>query len=113
MSLYHRSRQEEELDILDSELLKDYLAYARAFVKPKLSEEAGQELVQVYFYYKLLLETQIFVIRAVLCRKFNEFAELISASLPPGNTTPFEEMSQRWRAVSNIVSDLTRQDLNF
>ncbi|XP_076806416.1 DNA replication licensing factor mcm4-A-like [Clavelina lepadiformis] len=48
VSLYHRSRQEEELDVLDSELLKDYLAYARAFVKPRLSEEAGQELVQAY-----------------------------------------------------------------
>ena len=25
----------------------------------------------------------------------------------PGNTAPFEEMSQRWRAVGNTVSDLT------
>ena len=31
----------------------------------------------------------------------------ISASLRPGNTAPFEEMSQRWRAVGNTVSDLT------
>ena len=27
--------------------------------------------------------------------------------LRPGNTAPFEEMSQRWRAVGNTVSDLT------
>ena len=26
---------------------------------------------------------------------------------PMGNTAPFEEMLQRWRAVGNIVSDLT------
>ena len=25
----------------------------------------------------------------------------------PGNTAPFEEMSQRWRAVGNTVFDLT------
>ena len=37
----------------------------------------------------------------------NEFVGPISASLRPGNTTSFEEMSQRWRAVGNTVSDLT------
>ena len=37
----------------------------------------------------------------------NEFAGPISASLRPGNTAPFEEMSLRWRAVGNTVSDLT------
>ena len=37
----------------------------------------------------------------------NEFAGPISASLRPGNTAPFEEMSQRWRAIGNTVSDLT------
>ena len=31
----------------------------------------------------------------------------MSASLRPGNTAPFEEMLQRWRAVGNTVSDLT------
>ena len=37
----------------------------------------------------------------------NEFAGPISASLRQGNTDPFEEMSQRWRAVGNTVFDLT------
>ena len=37
----------------------------------------------------------------------NELAGPISASLRPGNTAPFEEMSQRRRAVGNSVSDLT------
>ena len=37
----------------------------------------------------------------------NKFAGPISASLCAGNTAPFEEMLQRWQAVSNTVSDLT------
>ena len=37
----------------------------------------------------------------------NELAGPISPSLRPGNTAPFEEMSMRWRAVGNTVSDLT------
>ena len=37
----------------------------------------------------------------------NEFAEPISASYHPPNTAFFEEMSQRWQAVGNTVSDLT------
>ena len=37
----------------------------------------------------------------------NELAGPISASLRLGNTAPFEEMLQRWRAVGNTVSDLT------
>ena len=38
---------------------------------------------------------------------WNELAGPISASLRIGNTAPFEEMSQRWRAVGNTVSNLT------
>ena len=37
----------------------------------------------------------------------NEFAGPNSASLRPGNTAPFKEMSPGWRAVGNTVSDLT------
>ena len=37
----------------------------------------------------------------------NELAGPISASLRAGNTAPFEEMSQLWRAVGNTVFDLT------
>ena len=49
--------------------------------------------------------TQIFrYTRAEAC---NEFAGPITLSLHPGNTVPFEEMSHRWRAIGNAVSDLT------
>ena len=36
----------------------------------------------------------------------NELAGPINASLRPGFTAPFEEMSQRWRAVGNTASEL-------
>ena len=37
----------------------------------------------------------------------NELARPIPASFRPGNTSPFEKMLQRWRAVGSTVSDLT------
>ena len=37
----------------------------------------------------------------------NDLAGPISAPLPPGNTVSLEEMSQRWQAIDNTVSDLT------
>ena len=37
----------------------------------------------------------------------NEFARPIFASLRPSNTASLEEMSQRWRAVGNTVSNST------
>ena len=37
----------------------------------------------------------------------NELTGPNSASLRSGNTAPFEEISQQWRAVGNTVSDLT------
>uniref|UniRef100_H2ZKX3 DNA replication licensing factor MCM4 n=1 Tax=Ciona savignyi TaxID=51511 RepID=H2ZKX3_CIOSA len=46
VSLYHRTQEEEEVDVMDADVLKDYIAYARAFIKPRLTEDAGQELVQ-------------------------------------------------------------------
>ena len=44
------------------------------------------------------------LVAALAC---DEFAGPISASLRPGNTASFEEMSQRLRTVDNTVSDLT------
>ena len=38
---------------------------------------------------------------------YNQLAGPISVSLRPGNTAPFETLSQRWRAVGNTVFDLT------
>ena len=43
-----------------------------------------------------------------LPRSRNPGAGPVSASMRSGNTTLYEEMSQRWQAVGNTVSDLTR-----
>ena len=48
-----------------------------------------------------------FIVLAVYAEACNEFAGPISTSLRLGNTAAFEEMLQRWRAVSNNVFDLT------
>lgn len=48
VSLYHQSREEEEEADLDMATLRDYISYARTYVSPQLSEEAGQALVQAY-----------------------------------------------------------------
>ena len=36
-------------------ILKDYIAYARSYVNPKLSEEAAQYLIQAYVGKKTLV----------------------------------------------------------
>lgn len=48
VSLYHQTREEEEEESLDMGILKDYIAYARGYIHPKLSEEASQRLIQAY-----------------------------------------------------------------
>ncbi|UYV66053.1 MCM4, partial [Cordylochernes scorpioides] len=48
VSLYHKPPGHEQESEVDLSLLRDYLAYARAFVRPQIGEEAGQALVQAY-----------------------------------------------------------------
>ncbi|KFM57235.1 DNA replication licensing factor mcm4-A, partial [Stegodyphus mimosarum] len=48
VSLYYRSPDEEQEELLDLSLLKDYIAYARTYIHPKLSEEASQALIHAY-----------------------------------------------------------------
>ena len=33
---------------VDMHILRDYIAYARAYIQPKLTDEAGQTLIQAY-----------------------------------------------------------------
>lgn len=42
-------------------ILKDYIAYARSYVNPKLSEEAAQYLIQAYVGEELWLITLWFL----------------------------------------------------
>lgn len=48
VSLYYKASPEEEDDLIDMSILRDYIAYAKEHVHPTLSEEAQQRLVQAY-----------------------------------------------------------------
>lgn len=48
VSLYYRSPEEEQEELMDHTLLKDYIAYARSYIHPKLSDEASQALIHAY-----------------------------------------------------------------
>lgn len=47
VSLYYQSEEQMEEEFLDMALLKDYIAYARTYINPRLSEEASQALIEV------------------------------------------------------------------
>ncbi|EGI59140.1 PREDICTED: DNA replication licensing factor MCM4 [Acromyrmex echinatior] len=48
VSLYYKSELEEEDDIVDMSILRDYIAYAKEHVQPSLNEESQQRLIQAY-----------------------------------------------------------------
>ncbi|XP_063225908.1 DNA replication licensing factor MCM4 [Bacillus rossius redtenbacheri] len=48
VSLYYKTRDAEEDELMDMGILRDYIAYACEFVHPKLSELASQLLIKVY-----------------------------------------------------------------
>lgn len=48
VSLYYKSRDEEEDELMDMSIMRDYLAYAKDHIKPMLTDESSQKLVQAY-----------------------------------------------------------------
>uniref|UniRef100_A0A665X111 DNA replication licensing factor MCM4 n=1 Tax=Echeneis naucrates TaxID=173247 RepID=A0A665X111_ECHNA len=46
VSLYYQSEEQMEEEFLDMAVLKDYIAYARTYISPRLSEEASQALIE-------------------------------------------------------------------
>lgn len=48
VSLYQEDEPEHEDELFDLSVLRDYIAFAKEHVKPTLSEEAQQRLVQAY-----------------------------------------------------------------
>uniref|UniRef100_A0A7N6ALC6 DNA replication licensing factor MCM4 n=1 Tax=Anabas testudineus TaxID=64144 RepID=A0A7N6ALC6_ANATE len=48
VSLYYQSEEQMEEEYLDMALLRDYIAYARTYINPRLSEEASQALIEAY-----------------------------------------------------------------
>uniref|UniRef100_A0A672TTN9 DNA replication licensing factor MCM4 n=1 Tax=Strigops habroptila TaxID=2489341 RepID=A0A672TTN9_STRHB len=48
ISLYYQTEEKMEEEYMDMAVLRDYIAYARSYVNPRLSEEAGQTLIEAY-----------------------------------------------------------------
>ncbi|KAM6948934.1 DNA replication licensing factor MCM4 [Aplochiton taeniatus] len=48
VALYYQSEEQIEEEYLDMAVLKDYIAYARTYIHPRLNEEAGQALIEAY-----------------------------------------------------------------
>lgn len=48
VSLYYKTRTEEDDEILNMSILRDYISYAKEHIHPKLSEEASQRLIKAY-----------------------------------------------------------------
>lgn len=48
VSLYYKTHQEEQEEFISHDMLKDYIAYARALVKPKLTDVTAKLLVDSY-----------------------------------------------------------------
>uniref|UniRef100_A0A667Z0A6 DNA replication licensing factor MCM4 n=1 Tax=Myripristis murdjan TaxID=586833 RepID=A0A667Z0A6_9TELE len=46
VSLYYQSEEQLEEEFLDMTVLKDYIAYARTYINPRLNEEASQALIE-------------------------------------------------------------------
>uniref|UniRef100_A0A8C6YCV3 DNA replication licensing factor MCM4 n=1 Tax=Naja naja TaxID=35670 RepID=A0A8C6YCV3_NAJNA len=48
VSLYYQTEEQVEEEYMDMAVLRDYIAYARNYINPKLSEEASQALIEAY-----------------------------------------------------------------
>merc|ERR1719381_34133 len=48
VSLYYRTAEQSEEESLDMSVLRDYITYAKQTFNPKLTEEAGTQLIQSY-----------------------------------------------------------------
>ncbi|KAJ6662112.1 hypothetical protein lerEdw1_012577 [Lerista edwardsae] len=48
VALYYQTEEQVEEEYMDMAVLRDYIAYARSYVSPRLSEEASQALIEAY-----------------------------------------------------------------
>lgn len=64
VSLYYQSEEQMEEEFLDMAVLRDYIAYARTYVSPRLCEEASQALIEVCMCFYLF--AQSFVLKCGL-----------------------------------------------
>ncbi|VDL71979.1 unnamed protein product [Nippostrongylus brasiliensis] len=52
VSLYYKEKSEAEAEQLDMALLRDYIAYAKANVHPKLTDESSQFIIDKYLFMR-------------------------------------------------------------
>ncbi|XP_013418456.1 DNA replication licensing factor mcm4-A-like isoform X2 [Lingula anatina] len=48
VSLYYQSAEQQEEEFIQMSLLRDYLSYAKQYIHPTISEDAGQAFIQAY-----------------------------------------------------------------
>lgn len=48
VSLYYKTELEDEDEIIDMSILRDYIAFAKEHIHPTLNEESQQRLIQAY-----------------------------------------------------------------
>ena len=82
--------------------------YAPAYASPKVWKSLLLSLreIETLYHFKKRLKANLSLYSLYYAEACKAFAGPICASLRLGNTALFEKMSQRWRAVGNIVSDL-------
>ncbi|CAI5437743.1 unnamed protein product [Caenorhabditis angaria] len=52
VSLYFEQDKQENSEVLDMQLLRDYIAYAKANIHPKLGEDASQFIIDKYLFMR-------------------------------------------------------------
>lgn len=58
VALYYQSEEQIEEEFLDMAVLKDYIAYARTYINPRLNEEASQALIEVRYHLNKMLQVK-------------------------------------------------------
>ncbi|KAH1007357.1 hypothetical protein HUJ04_004602 [Dendroctonus ponderosae] len=103
VSLYYKTRQEEDDEVLNMSILRDYISYAKEHISPKLGEEASLRLIQAYVdmrkvgsgrgqisAYPRQLESLIRLSEAHAKVRFSHVVEV-------------EDVEEAWRLVSSPV----------
>ncbi|XP_065345758.1 DNA replication licensing factor MCM4 [Cloeon dipterum] len=92
VGMYQSTPEDDEQDYINMLLMRDYIAYAREFIKPKITEEASNRLVEMYVTmrqtgmsrgqisaYPRQLESLVRLAEAHAKMRFSQTVELIDA----------------------------------